>query len=232
MSSDVMQTLEEPGEESAGRRRSSHPSAVRFGLASLMRWSERFVDRMVTAYDRMFALDDEDTADIYMNLGTDLARSGNTENAEEALRRTLALQPENGLAWFHLGVVQSKREASTAAVEAFYRAHEHGYDSYELHFRLAEALADTGKHEEAVGELYKALEKQPEAAEAAYCLGVSLDHLKRYEEAVAAFQIAIAHAPREVAFYQSLGFTLESLGRRDEAISYFKRALSLERRTG
>lgn len=208
----------------------SHPSVVRFGLASVMRWSERLVDRMVTAYDRVFALNEEDTADIYMNLGTDLARKGNAEHAEEALRRTLALQPDNGLAWFHLGVVQLRREASAAAVEAFNKAHEHNFNSFELHFYLAEALAEIDSHEEAVAELYKALEQQPESAEAAYRLGVALDHLKRFEEAVAAFQIAIAHGPREVTYYQSLGFTLESLGRREEAIEYFKKALSLERR--
>jgi tetratricopeptide (TPR) repeat protein len=214
----------------AQQPRAATPSMVRVGVASVMRWSERFVDRMVNSYDNTFALDREDTADIYMNLGADLARKGNASDAEAALRRTLTLQPDNGLAWFHLGVVLLQQESSATAVKALDMALAHGFDRFEVHYRRAEALADLERHDEAVAALYKALEQQPESAEAAFRLGIALDQLGRFEEAVAAFQIAIAHSPREVSYYQSLGFTLESLGRREEAITYFKRALSLERR--
>lgn len=207
------------------------PSRVRFGLASVLRWSERLVDRVVSAYDRLFCLNEQDTAEIYMHIGTDLAKKGSPEEAVVALTHTLAIQPENGQAWVQLGLVQLKQEASAAAVEAFERAKQLGCDSFELHFHYAEALVDLERTEEAVTALYTALEKQPGSAEAAYRLGVALDQLERYEEAVAAFKIAIAHGPRVVSYYQSLGFTLESLGRRDEAINYFKRAVNLERRS-
>jgi tetratricopeptide (TPR) repeat protein len=206
------------------------PSRVQFGLAGMMRWSERFVDRMVNAYERLFCLTKEDAAEIYLQIGATQARSGRGAQAVAALNQTVKIQPDNGLAWYQLGMVHLQQEACAAAVAAFERAHRLGCDDYELHYAMAQALSDLERYEEAITELYLALERKPEAAEAAYSLGVALDQLKRYEEAAAAFKIAIAHAPREVSYYQSLGFTLESMGHRDEAIQYFKRAITLERR--
>lgn len=208
------------------------PSRVRFGLASVLRWSERLVERVVVGYDRLFHLDARDTADIYMHISADLAKKGDAEDAVAALKRTLEILPDNADAWFQLGLIHLQQlQASAAALDAFRRAADLGCDSFELHFHLAEAMHDQGQHEEAVTELYRALDIDGDSAEAAYRLGVCLDKLGRFEEAVAAFKLAIARAPREVGYYQSLGFTLESLGQRKEAIRYFKQAVELERRS-
>jgi tetratricopeptide (TPR) repeat protein len=206
---------------------------MRFNLAGVLRLAERFVDAMVGSYNRLFRLDEQDAAEIYMHLGTNYARSGKSEDALTALQRTLSIRPENALAWFQLGMVHLHQEALEEAVSSFEQARQLGFDAFELHYFLAEALSDLERYEEAVAELYLALDQEPESlksAEPAYRLGLALDQLERYEEAVAAFKIAIARDPKVVSYYQSLGFTLETMGQRDEAIKYFKLAVNLERR--
>ncbi|GAB4284481.1 MAG: hypothetical protein Kow0092_38910 [Deferrisomatales bacterium] len=205
---------------------------VRVGVARLLHWSDQLVDRAVGFYDRLVSLDEGELTKIHQNIAVDLAKDGKADRAIESLRRALALRPDNAEAWFHLGLVHLRVQASAEALEALDRARELGVDAAELHYRRAEALADLDRHEEAVEALRAAAEKEADWPELYYRLGVSLDHLKRYEEAVEAFERAIELDPREVAYYQSLGFTMESMGRHEQAVACFKRAVDLERRIG
>jgi len=205
-------------------------AGVRFGFAGLLRWSDRLAGRVVGSYDNLFKLEGEDVADIYLNMGKDLADDEKCEAAAEALKKTLKIEPDNAAAWFQLGIVHLHQQASGAALKAFEKARAVGMNGFDLHFRMAEALSDLGDNEAAVDELQAATDEKPEEAEAFYRLGVALDKLKSYEQAVTAFEKAIELSPREVGYYQSLGFTLEGMGRRDEALDAFKRGVELERR--
>jgi superkiller protein 3 len=160
----------------------------------------------------------------------ELSPLGTGPDAVTALNRTLAMQPHNCLAWFQLGMVYLQQNALPEAAAAFERARSSGFDTFELHFYLAEVLAGLERHEEAVVELYRAMDMQPSSAESAYRLGQSLVELDRVEEASAAFKIAVSLSPGVVKYHQSLGLALESLGQRDEAIKCFKAAVNLERR--
>jgi len=212
--------------------RTSYGARLRFGLAGILRRSERIVGGMVSGYEKLCRVDDADSADIYLSMGEDFARSGNAGDATAALERALAIRPESASGWFRLGVVHLREGSAEKSIEAFQTAAECGLDTFELHFYMAEALSELNRQADAAVELDAALEKDPHAAEAAYRLGVVLDQLKRYDDAVEAFKRAIEEAPREVSYYQSLGFTLESMDRRDEALECFKRAIDLERRAG
>jgi tetratricopeptide (TPR) repeat protein len=162
---------------------------------------------------------------------SELSPLGTGPDAVTALNRTLAMQPHNCLAWFQLGMVYLQQDALPEAAAAFERARSSGFDTFELHFYLAEVLAGLDRHEEAVVELYRAMDMQPSSAESAHRLGQSLVELDRVEEAAAAFKIAVSLSPGVVKHHQSLGLTLESLGQRDEAIKCFKAAVNLERRS-
>jgi tetratricopeptide (TPR) repeat protein len=218
-----------PGNGPLAARKGGGPysTQVRVGLTGMLRLTERLLERMVSAYDNTFRLDQSDLADIYLNMGLGYARGGKGDEASEALRKVLEMEPQNAIAWYELGLVQLRQGATAGAIASLERAEQLGLDGFELHFHHAEALADLERHEEAVEALVKALKKRPDSAQATYLLGVTLDKLERYEEAAAVFRKAIEYSPREVVYYQSLGFTLECLGRRDEAIECFKRALQL-----
>lgn len=208
----------------------SYTAQIRFGLASVLHLTGRVADRVISAYNALFSLDDADTARIYMGMGTDLAQDGNSKDALAALSKTLELQPDNGDAWFQVGLVHLDRQEPEAAAEAFQKAIALGGDSSKVHDRLAQAFADSGEHRAASKEFQRAVELDPSSAESLFRLGVALDKLENYEEAVKAFQQAVDLSPREAAYYQSLGFTLESLKRHEEAIACFKRAVELQRR--
>jgi Tfp pilus assembly protein PilF len=127
----------------------SYSARLRFGLASVLHLTGRVADRVVSAYDGLFALDDAETAKIYMGMGTDFARDGNSEDALATLHKTLQLQPDNGDAWLQVGLIQLDRQEPEAAAEAFQKAIALGSDCFKLHFRLAEAYADSGDHQAA-----------------------------------------------------------------------------------
>ncbi|MBI4704535.1 MAG: tetratricopeptide repeat protein [Deltaproteobacteria bacterium] len=228
-------------QESNGGGRQQAPEALpepevssathfRFRLAGAMRLSDALVARAVGAYERVFTLDAGEQADIYVQLGSELGASGRGEEARAALRQAIALRPDDPQAWFQLGLVQLRQGASGAALDAFEKARALGMVSFDLHYRMAEALADRDRHEAAAEEIRGAIRLDPDSAQAHCRLGVELDCLKRHEEAVGAFERAIELAPREPSFYQSLGFTLDGMGRREQAIACFKRAVELERR--
>ena len=193
-------------------------ASIRVNLARVLRWSDRLADLLVSAYDRLFNFDSRETADLYLQLGTDFATSGNTDAAVGALHKVLEMQPDNSRAWFSLGMAHIRQQAPGAAIEAFQKARRFGYDSFQLHYRLAEAFVEVGDYEQAVEELLGAAKQQPSHAEAFYRLGIVYDRLNRYEEAVAAFEKAIEVQPREPAYYQSLGFCLDSMGQHERAI--------------
>ena len=214
----------------AARSRSSFGARLRFRLSGVLRRSERILDGMVSGYENLCRLDEQDSADIYLSMGEEFSRGGDASDAISALERSIALRPNRPEPHYQLGLVYLRQGASSSAIKCFRRARMCGLDSFELCFNLADALAEADCREQAVTELELALRKRPGDAEAAFRLGVLLDQLKRYDQAVVAFKRAITLSPREVSYYQSLGFTLESLDRRGEALECFKRAIDLERR--
>jgi tetratricopeptide (TPR) repeat protein len=209
----------------------SYGARLRFGLASILRRSERLVDGVISGYERMCTLDEADRADIYESIGEESVRRGDSDDAIAALEQALKIRPENTTVRYRIGVIYLEQGLREKAIEEFERAHAAGLSSFELHFQWADALAGLKRYEEAVLSLGRAIEERPHAPEAAYRLGVILDELQRYEEAVVAFARAIEMAPEEAVYHQSLGFALESMGNREEALHCFKRSLDLERRT-
>lgn len=205
---------------------------LRFWMASILILTNQVADRFISMYDSLFTLDKEKTAKIYMGMGMDFAHDGNSEDALAALNKTLKMEPENGEAWFTVGLIHLGRHDPQAAVEAFTKARALKKNGFEMHSRMAEAFADMGNHKAASKELYSAVKLVPDSAESFFRLGVSLDNLENYKAAAKSFQKAIDLSPREPAYYQSLGFTMESLDNHKQAVFWFKKAVELERRRG
>jgi Tfp pilus assembly protein PilF len=94
--------------------------------------------------------------------------------------------------------------------------------------RLGNALADAGRHEQAVAEYEAAIAIRPGFADPYNNLGLSLEALGRPEEAVARYDQAIARDPELAAAHANRGNALDTLGRLDEAEQAFLAALGLE----
>jgi tetratricopeptide (TPR) repeat protein len=213
-----------------GHNGDGNESWLRFGVATLLRLSDRLTGRLVSGYDQAFDLDDRERARIYADIGVSFLRERNFENAIAAFRRALAFRADDGVLWSKLGLAHVGRGAPAAAVKAFRKAVELGSDDFELHFHRAEALGELGDREGEVSALGAALAHRSDDAETHYRLGVALDLLERYDEAIRAFGRAIELEPREAGYHQSLGFCYDSIGEHREAIRSLKRAAVLEQR--
>jgi protein O-GlcNAc transferase len=205
-------------------------SWLRFGIASILRLSDRLTGRLVSSYDDAFDLDEGSRAEIYLEIGANFLREKNYENAVSAFRKALKIHPEDGVVWTQIGAAYLGQGAPRAAVKAYHKALKLGTDDFDVHFQLAEALAELDDYQGSVEELRLAIQHTGDDAEAYYRLGVALDRLERYPEAVAAFEKATELAPREVSYYQSLGFCYDSIGEHQKAVNCLKRAVELERR--
>jgi tetratricopeptide (TPR) repeat protein len=210
------------------RQSGTSETQLRYWLASLVRLSDNIVLKAVHAYNKIFELKTEDQADIYLEMAREFERDGKTEEVLEALRKAVALRPDDGKIRLQIGLLHLKAKAPAAAIQAFQKAKELGYSSYRLHVSLAQALVRQKELDQALTEYQQALALRPESPEALHKMGLLLDQLGRFQDAVLAFQKAVELDPGEVLYHQSLGFALESAGRRSEAVKCFKRALELE----
>jgi tetratricopeptide (TPR) repeat protein len=219
----------EPAGSLAHNGSSLGTTQFRFQLASMLRVADNLVSRAVGAYDRMFALDQTETGDIYLQMGKQLAREDKLDEALEALRKVPESKAQHAEAMYEVGLIHLRRGAPQAAVELLRKARASGFRHQRLHLQLARVLGSLERYDEALRELDTVVELSPDLADGHYQRAIALDHLGRYAEAVDAFRTAIHLCPTEVRYHQSLGFTLETLGKRRDAIQCFKRALEMER---
>ena len=227
----VLENRESTSARMAGRPRQGEVRGelrYRYRFASLLRLSDNLVRKAVSAYDRLFMLESQDEAEIYLDMGREFANDGKLPEALEALRKAAAIKPDDPTLLIEQGALHLRRSAWEAAVQVLQKAKGVGQPSYKTHLYLAEALSQQDKHEAAIEELEGALRLRKDIADIPYRLGVALSRVDRHEEAIDAFELAIELAPQSVAYYQSLGFALESASRRGEAVQCFKRALELE----
>ncbi|MDH5491152.1 MAG: tetratricopeptide repeat protein [Myxococcales bacterium] len=202
---------------------------IRFRLTSVLRLSDALIRKVVGAYDRLFELETEEQARIYLRMGREFREEGKADEALEALRSAAKICPEDSRPWLEIGLIYLEREATAAAISALRKGLELGAPSVELYWSLGDALIQEERYEEAVVELERAVELNPQIADSFFRLGTCLDQLGRYQEAADNFACAVELDAEEVPYHQSLGFALESAGRRHEAIRCFKRALQIER---
>jgi tetratricopeptide (TPR) repeat protein len=95
--------------------------------------------------------------------------------------------------------------------------------------RLAVALRDAGRLQEAVHELQEAARLDSGNADIVYELGVTLRAAGMDREAAAQFEAATRADSRNGTYFNALGSTLLALGQTDEALDGLRRAVSLGR---
>jgi tetratricopeptide (TPR) repeat protein len=94
-------------------------------------------------------------------------------------------------------------------------------------FEAGIALAQQGKHDEAVEQYKKALEKDPEQPYVLANMADSLAKLSKNDEALAAYQKAISLKPDDAAMYTNMGVLLGKMGKLTESQEAFKKAASV-----
>ena len=163
----------------------------------------------------------------WFNLSDVLSRQGRHEEAIEAIRRGLALKPDDPYAYNDLGNEYALLRRPAEAVPQFERALalQPGFAS--AHSNLGNTLMDLGRVDEALGHLQRAVELDPAYPEGLNNLGVALAKRGQHPESLAAFERALALRPRDAATHDNLAGALRALGRLEEALARHEEALRL-----
>jgi tetratricopeptide (TPR) repeat protein len=155
-------------------------------------------------------------------------QAGRLQEAEQAYRKILEVDPNNVAAWHLLGRLAGQLADWDAAVRCISHA-------LRLWPTYAEAQSDLGTIFEARGELEKAAAAyrqavglKPNYAVAHFNLGNVLKQQGKPHEAAACFRQAIAANPDFAPAHTSLGTILVDEARLDEAAAHFDCALKLD----
>jgi Flp pilus assembly protein TadD len=142
--------------------------------------------------------------------------------AEEILRR----DPRDARALHILGfalLMQGHAEAAVSPLEAAAR----GRHDPEIETRLALALSQLGRRDDALSRLKRASKRQPAYAPAFHGLGSLLFTMERYEEAIEALRRGVAVAPMMPEMSIQLGNVFLQRRKYEEARGAFGQALSV-----
>ncbi|HKI02612.1 MAG TPA: tetratricopeptide repeat protein [Thermoanaerobaculia bacterium] len=191
-----------------------------------------------------------DSADAWTELAGCQLKNYQSELAEKAFGRALALEPESTAALQGLGNLYLRRGEQHKAEAAWLRGglSQQLARLYLLQGRFHEAesrlapllggdapgndlldrMAQAAKSHRLDSGLRSLLEPEPTGLSSWADLGWRLSKRERYEEAASAFGKALARVPHDVNALSGMGGALLALDRTQEAKAYFERALRLD----
>ena len=152
---------------------------------------------------------------IYNDLGFVLERQGMIEEATDAYRKALELDPESASAHYNLGAALARTGQFTEA-ESHLRMALETNPNTQTYSGLGFVLWQQDRDEEAIASLRTAIEMDPKNAAAYNALGTILVEQRRLEEAASVYRQLIRNQPSPAA-HQKLAQILTDLGRTDEA---------------
>lgn len=166
-----------------------------------------------TAGDRSQAL-------LHLQRGKELYHDDLDEQALEAFKQALQIDPELAEAHFRMGLTfdalgqsQEAEDAYKKAIEKYKKHLANNDDDAEAHYNLGQTYAGLSLHSEAVSEYRKATRLKSDDTDIYYDLGEALSKLARYDEAVAAFSKALEIDPENYRAEDSLEEAREGVKR-------------------
>ncbi len=208
------------------RYRAEHPDSLLVGAVF------RDFDPAGTPGPRPVATARDGMAEALYGAASSVVQTNALDTALVFARMALMQRADFPYAWLMIGdvLLNQDRFADAAAI---YRAVEPSSPIYyPVRLRLAEALADLDREDEAAALLRDLADGYPQAAEAPVALGDLLRSEEKWDASVAAYREGITRLgplrPRHWTLLYSLGVALERGGHWDEAERSFLQALELE----
>jgi Flp pilus assembly protein TadD len=156
-------------------------------------------------------------------------RRGRPQDAEQAYRRAIELDPRYALPWHNLGIQLGDLRRYEEAEQAYRRAMELDPRDADPWNNLGILLRELERYGEAEQAYRRAIELDPRYAAPWNNLGVELERLERPGEAESAYRKAIELNPRSAFPWSNLGQTLEPFpSRHQEAAEAALRAFEID----
>jgi len=163
------------------------------------------------------------------NFGNDLADQGYIQDAEEAIRKAIEVNPTDPVYRFNLGLILAKEEKYLDAEREIRNALTVISNNSNIHSSLGDVLSlqGVGRYEEAEAEYRQAIALDRRNLTVYFGLARILKSQRRFQEAVEVYQRAITLEPEKVEFYNNLADTLAQMERYQEARQTVIKALEL-----
>ena len=195
-------------------------SLLLFGQAACWRKSSSEANTSAANSGTNATAADQSQALLHLQRGKELYHDDLDEQALEAFKQALQLDPELAEAHFRLGLThdalgqsQEAQAAYKTAIEKYKKHFARNDDDAEAHYNLGQAYAGRSLYSEAVTEYRKATKLKSDDTDIYYDLGEALSKLARYDEAVAAFSKALEIDPENYRAEDSLEEAREGVKR-------------------
>jgi tetratricopeptide (TPR) repeat protein/LysM repeat protein len=183
------------------------------------------------AIQPMIAGVNEGAAEVLLDLGAALTRSGGEDFVRLYLEYALVLAPKSDALLLQLGVVADQQKNAEEAIGFFKRISPDSPMKHVAEMQIGLDLADLGRNDEAIGHLKTVLAQDPDDMKAYLALGGVYAAKDDYRAAADLFDQAVARIPNPTAddwtiFYRR-GIAYERLKEWPKAEPNFKEALKL-----
>lgn len=130
------------------------------------------------------ALEIEECADLWIDLGNSYASAGEYNDAINAFSKALSYESDNGEILFDIGSVYLLQERLKKCIEYYNRAEEVGFDNVRLYINLATIYNALGDHQMELRNYTKAINKNPLIGDLYVKKAILLIEMERIEAAL------------------------------------------------
>lgn len=190
----------------------------------------RVLNQMLTWYDQLFTLKEQDLVLVHKNLAKHYRKKGDVIKAIQSLKKVVELEPtaENNELRVMLGEFYVLNGNLDDAKITFLTALKNDSASVEASVGLAGVYQRENDLDNAAKYFEQARKLGPNNHRVLYELAVLYDKKKEPTKAIDCLKSAIEASPDTVKYHQYLGFMYEAAGAHAEAIPHFKKVLELE----
>jgi len=164
--------------------------------------------------------------EFHYNLAVSLMARSRFDDAVEAFRASVRLNPDHADAEFCLGNLFQILRRPTESIAAYRRAVAIRPDFAEAHSNLGAILQDVGELELAIASFCAAIQHKPDHAEAHSNLGHALQAKGLLSQAAASFRVALRFRPDFPEAWSNLGNAFKEQGLPGEAFAAYRMALT------
>jgi Tfp pilus assembly protein PilF len=162
----------------------------------------------------------------YVSVALANVNAGDLEQAEQASRRALAINPNNPRALGFLGSALTARRQYDEAERCFRESLKSEPDSPFVHLNFGLLLLARGQQEQGLAEMRAAVELEPDVYDARFKLGTELLKAEQFPEAETHLSEAVRIWASNVNARCGLAQTLHAQGKDEAALTQFRAALT------
>jgi Tfp pilus assembly protein PilF/ADP-heptose:LPS heptosyltransferase len=165
---------------------------------------------------------------MWNNLGMALESIGQNNQAIDAYKNAIRINPKFSKAINNLGVVLYNQKRYIESADIFQIALDTDPEYIEVYSNMGAALNKAKKYEESIKALETAIQKLPNHSGAYTNLGNVYNKLHEYKKAVKYHEKSIQLEPNGANAYSNVGTSYKNLGFTKKAIESYKKAIELK----